>query len=323
MNDQSSSSQCTLSEPHHVISVPYYAESSTSSNEEDLFFLWNNPPTSDTRLFAFYDTVQVRTAIHSTKRQSATTLSPLLHPPSSANDHFTPKASDNGGVVKNTPKSLTNSASTHLCSGIVYELTIGSKVLIASGDSLPFVGEIISLFQNKKSGKMQFKVRWFWYKSDIDSENSKILRRFEKYPVQNIDLSQHFDSESLQHVEKIFSNGSPLEVFYSTATDVNDLETILRPCYVLFIDDQNSQSIASSGNNGASSGDQLPCRDAYLCRYEYIVKEQKLVPISKIKSLDEAQRLANTVATMLRVISYWDLTDREAHARFKDNPKAW
>ena len=106
MNDQSSSSQCTLSEPHHVSSVPYYAEGSTSSNEEDLFFFWNKPPTSDTRLFAFYDTVQVRTAIHSTKRQSATTLSPLLHPPSSANDHFTPKASDNGGVVKNTPKSL-------------------------------------------------------------------------------------------------------------------------------------------------------------------------------------------------------------------------
>ena len=102
MNDQS----CTLSEQHHVSAVPYYPESSSSSNEEDLFFLWNKPPTSDTRLFTFYDTVQVRTAIHSTKRQSAATLSPLLHPPSSANDHFTPKASDNGGVVKNTPKSL-------------------------------------------------------------------------------------------------------------------------------------------------------------------------------------------------------------------------
>lgn len=204
----------------------------------------------------------------------------------------------------------------------MYELTIGSKVLIASGDSLPFVGEIISLFQNKKSGKMQFKVRWFWYKSDIDKENSKILRRFEKYPSQNLDLSQHFDSESLQHVEKIFSNGSPAEVFYSTATDVNDLETILRPCYVLFIDDQN-RSIASSGEKGATSDSDRPSRDAYLCHYEYIVKEQKLVPISKVKSLDEAQRLTHTVATMLRVISYWDLTDREAHARFKDNPKAW
>ena len=202
---------------------------------------------------------------------------------------------------------------------------IGSKVLIASGDSLPFVGEIISLFQNKKSGKMQFKVRWFWYKSDIDGENPKILRRFEKYPVQNIDLSQYLDSESLPHVEKIFSSGSPVEVFYSTATDVNDLETILRPCYVLFIDEQNSQNIASGGKGASndSDRDQLPNRDAFLCRYEYIVKEEKLVPISRVKSLDEAQRLAHTVATMLRVISYYDLTDREAHARFNDNPKAW
>ena len=86
------------------------AEKSSSSNEEDLFFLWNKPPTSDSRLFTFYDTVQVRTAIHSSRKQSATALSPLLRPPFLVNDHFTPNGSDNGGgfsaIPSNTPHSL-------------------------------------------------------------------------------------------------------------------------------------------------------------------------------------------------------------------------
>ena len=200
----------------------------------------------------------------------------------------------------------------------MYELVVGCKVLVASDDPLPFIGEIISLFQNKKNGKMQFKVRWFWYKTDIDRENSKILRGLREIPFQNLDLSRRLDAKSLPHAEKIFSNGTPKEVFYSTATDINDLETILRPCYILFIDNQSG----ASAENGACERNPLFAQDAFFCRYEYIVKEEKLVPVSAAKSHDEAQRLAHTVAAMMNAISYWDLTDREAHARFNDNPQA-
>ena len=85
--------ECTSTpEPHQV-----------SAGEDDLFFLWNKPATSETRLFTYYDTVQVRTAMHSSKRQSAT---PMIHPTLSR-DQSAPDFFDNGGASSRASTQYT------------------------------------------------------------------------------------------------------------------------------------------------------------------------------------------------------------------------
>ena len=202
----------------------------------------------------------------------------------------------------------------------MYELSIGSKVLITSGDPTPFVGEIISLFEEKKSGKKKFKVRWFWYESDVLNQNSNILSEIPRCnPKLWSFIGTTIQPEYVPKIQNIIARNDIVQLFYSSATDVNDLATIIRPCYIVFGDDSFDSNLISSGNTTQSATDIDQKDDIFFCSYEFNHIDEIISPISAETIMIESQRLVNSIRAMENAISYNSLTALEAAERFKDS----
>ena len=123
-------------------------------------------------------------------------------------------------------------------------IQLGDSVLFHSNSEVPFIGLIDELYESKHNNRKYVKATWFFRPND-----AKI-----------------YLPHSLDKLE-IHKN----EVFTSTYHDINDTDSILQPCNILYGNIEEATSPASRN---------ISAKDTFYCRYKFDATKG-ILPISK------------------------------------------
>lgn len=117
-----------------------------------------------------------------------------------------------------------------------YKIFVGDTVLFQSDDTVPFIGAVDQLFEIKSTGRKCVRARWFFRQSDV-----KLAM-----------------PTALDAIPKIVKS----EVFYSNYLDINEIQSILRPCGMIFVlTSEDPNLLVDRGS-----------KDTFLCRYKFDAK---------------------------------------------------
>ena len=142
----------------------------------------------------------------------------------------------------------------------------GDTILFHSQTCVPYIAYIESLYEEKSSSKKYIITKWFYRVKDIKESTSK------QYILNN-NISTKYD---------IFLCDSIL--------DHNHIESILRPCTVLFSPISTSSTSDNSEdivNNILLQNKEI--KDIFICKYRYLPDTYQITPFTS----DEVERLNN------------------------------
>ncbi len=131
---------------------------------------------------------------------------------------------------------------------------VGDSVFFHSDGPSPYVADIESFYENTVTGSKFVQARWFYRAADILALSPRAL-------------------DDINYDNKI-------ELFYSNDLDENLVCSILRPCVIVLM---NSDEEAPFGPRSAP-------RDAFYCRYRFLLKSGK-VSVSKLNVSDLAEKV--------------------------------
>jgi len=175
--------------------------------------------------------------------------------------------------------------------------------LVKSRSSIPFIAEIVSLFENKAPGSVkQFKARWFYYYDDILERTPKDLNDFKPGVPPKICLHGQISQDSLDRIDSLLSASDITEVFFSQLCDINALETIVEPCHIVFVDERTENvpeccTVMTPVPGSSTSANKT----AFFCRYEYLYGKGGLIALSP-------EKLAEETGVLLRAFQHHDST---------------